>query len=56
MGSRQGWVHRLSRMNLPAQAVAMVAIVFVVLYITKMIPMEPPREKDVDVAKTPWFE
>jgi len=56
MGSRQGWVHRLSRMNLPAQAVAMVAIVFVVLYITKMIPMEPPREKDVDVAKTPWSE
>lgn len=56
MGSRQGWVHRLSRMNLPAQAVAMVAIVFVVLYITKMIPMEPPREKDVDVAKTPRSE
>ena len=56
MGSRQGWVHRLSRMNLPAQAVAMVAIVFVVLYITKMIPMETPREKDVDVAKTPRSE
>ncbi len=56
MGSRQGWVHRLSRMNLPAQAVAMVAIVFVVLYITKMIPMEPPHEKDVDGAKTPRSE
>ena len=48
MGSRQGWVHRLSRMNLPAQAVAMVAIVFVVLYITKMIPMETPSSKKVD--------
>ena len=56
MGSRHGWVHRLSRMNLPAQAVAMVAIVFVVLYITKMIPMETPREKDVDVARTPQSE
>lgn len=46
--SRQGWVHWLSRMNLPAQAVAMVAIVFVVLYITKMIPMETPSSKKVD--------
>ena len=48
MGSKHGWVHRLSRMNLPAQAVAMVAIVFVVLYITKMIPMEKPGSKKVD--------
>lgn len=56
MESGRGWVHRLSRMNLPAQAVAMVAIVFVVLYLTKMIPMETPREKDVDVAKTPRSE
>jgi len=48
MESRQGWVHWLSRMNLPAQAVAMVAIVFVVLYITKMIPMETTRSKKVD--------
>ena len=47
MESRQGWVHWLSRMNLPAQAVAMVAIVFVVLYITKMIPMETPSSKKV---------
>jgi hypothetical protein len=48
MESRHGWVQRLSRMNLPAQAVAMVAIVFVVLYITKMIPMERTRSKKVD--------
>jgi hypothetical protein len=48
MGSSQGWVHRLRRMNLPAQAVAMVAIVFVVLYITKMIPMETPSSKKAD--------
>jgi hypothetical protein len=48
MESRRGWVHRLSRINLPAQAVAMVAIVFVVLYITKMIPMETPGSKKAD--------
>jgi len=48
MESRHGWVQRLSRMNLPAQAVAMVAIVFVVLYITKMIPMETTSSKKVD--------
>ncbi len=47
-GSRQGWVHPLMRFKLPAQAVAMVAIVFVVLYLTKMIPMETPSSKKVD--------
>jgi hypothetical protein len=47
METRHGWVHWLSRMNLPAQAVAMVAIVFVVLYITKMIPMETSSSKKV---------
>jgi hypothetical protein len=35
-------------MNLPAQAVAMVAIVFVALYITKIIPMETSRSKKAD--------
>jgi hypothetical protein len=55
-GSRQGWVQRLSRMNLPVQAVAMVAIVFAVLYITKMIPMETRREKDVDIVRAPQSE
>jgi hypothetical protein len=48
MKSRHGWVQRLSRMNLPAQAVAMVAIVFVVLYITKIIPMETTHSKKDD--------
>jgi hypothetical protein len=51
-GYRQGWGHRLMRLKLPAQAVAMVAIVFAVLYITKIIPMETPRGKNVDVART----
>ena len=47
-GSRQGWVHPLMRFKLPIQAVAMVAIVFAVLYLTKMIPMETPSSKKVD--------
>jgi hypothetical protein len=47
-GSGQRWVHPLMRFKLPAQAVAMVAIVFVVLYLTKMIPMETPSSKKVD--------
>jgi hypothetical protein len=45
---RQVWGHRLMRLKLPAQAVAMVAIVFAVLYMTKMIPMETPSSKKVD--------
>jgi len=55
-GGRQGWVRRLSRMNLPVQAVAMVVIVFAVLYVTKMIPMETPREKDLGLARAPRSE
>ena len=55
-GSRHGWIYRLSQINLPLQAVAMVAIVFAALYITKMIPMETRREKTVDVARTPSAE
>ena len=46
-GYRHGWGHRLIRLKLPAQAVAMVAIVFAVLYLTKMIPMETPSSKKV---------
>jgi len=53
---RKEWVHRLMRLKLPAQAVAMVAIVFTVLYITKMIAVETPLEKGVDVARTPGSE
>jgi Putative zinc-finger len=56
MRYRQAWVHRLMRLKLPAQAVAMVAIVFAILYITKMIPTETHREKNVDVARTPPSE
>ena len=35
-------------LKLPAQAVAMVAIVFVVLYITKMMPLEKYRPKETE--------
>ena len=55
-GYIQEWGPRLMRLKLPAQAVAMVAIVFAVLYITKMIPMQTPPEKGVDVARTPRSE
>ena len=51
-GYRQEWGHRLMRLKLPAQAMAMVAIVFAVLYITKIIPTDTPSGKNVDVART----
>jgi hypothetical protein len=47
-GYRKEWIHRLIQLKLPAQAVAMLAIVFTVLYITKMIPTEMPSPKKVD--------
>jgi hypothetical protein len=51
-GYGKEWIHRLRRLKLPAQAVAMVAVLFTVLYLTKMMPMETYRAKNVDVAKT----
>lgn len=39
--------------KLPAQAVAMVAIVFLVLYLTKMMPMEVSRQRDAEQTSSP---
>jgi hypothetical protein len=44
--SRGRWLHFPLSFKLPAQAVAMVAIVFLVLYLTKMMPMEGGRLKE----------
>ena len=40
-------------LKLPAQAVAMVAIVFLVLYLTKMMPMEGYRPKETEQTSSP---
>ena len=40
-------------LKLPAQAVAMVAIVFLVLYLTKMMPMEGYRPKETEQKSSP---
>jgi hypothetical protein len=42
-GLRPGWFHQLAQLKLPAQAVAMVAIVFLVLYLNKMMPVQTPH-------------
>jgi len=44
--SRGRWLHFPLSFRLPAQAVAMVAIVFLVLYLTKMMPMEGGHLKE----------
>ncbi len=43
-------------LKLPVQAVAMVAIVFLVLYLTKMMPMEVYRLKDAKQPSSPLSE
>jgi hypothetical protein len=49
---RPGWFNSLVQLKLPAQAVAMVAIVFLVLYLTKMMPVETPHlMKEVEQKK-----
>jgi hypothetical protein len=40
-------------LRLPVQAVAMVAIVFLVLYLTKMMPMEEYRPKETERTSSP---
>ena len=48
---RPGWLNYLVQLKLPVQAVAMVAIVFLTLYLTKMMPFETPPSKDVEQKK-----
>lgn len=50
--ARPGWFHPLAQWKLPVQAVAMVAIVFVALYLTKMMSVEKPTLRDVEQTTT----
>ncbi len=43
-------------LKIPIQAVAMVAIVFLALYLTKMMPVETPHKKAIEQAKAPYSE
>jgi hypothetical protein len=53
----QRWFNFPRSFKLPAQAVAMVAIVFLVLYLTKMMPMEGYRQKEIEqTSSSPSLE
>jgi hypothetical protein len=47
------WFNFPLSLKLPVQAVAMVAIVFLVLYLTKMMPMEGYRPKETEPTSSP---
>ena len=47
------WFNFPPPLKLPVQAVAMVAIVFLVLYLTKMMPMEGYRPKETEQTSSP---
>jgi hypothetical protein len=50
--ARPGWFNTLAQFNLPVQAVAMVAIVFLALYVAKIVPVETPHlMKEVEQKK-----
>jgi hypothetical protein len=51
--SRRRWFDLPLSLKLPSQAVAMVAIVFLVLYLTKMMPMEVYRPKETKQTSFP---
>jgi hypothetical protein len=48
------WLHFPMSVKLPAQAVAMVAVVFLVLYLTKMIPTEGIRLQKAKPTPSPF--
>ena len=48
------WFHFPMSFKLPAQAVAMVAVVFLVLYLTKIIPTEGVRLKETKPTPSPF--
>jgi len=54
--TRGRWFGFPLSLKLPVQAVAMVAIVFLVLYFTKMMPMEVTRLKDAQPPSFPLSE
>ncbi len=49
--TRWKWFRHPFPLRLPVQAVAMVAIVFLVLYLTKIMPVETPQLKDAGHTK-----
>jgi hypothetical protein len=54
--SRGRWFFLPHSFKLPAQAIAMAGIVFLVLYLTKMMPMEVPRQKGAEQTSSPLSE
>jgi len=54
--SRGGWFIFPLSFKLPAQAIAMVGIVFLVLYLTKMMPMEVSRQRDAEQTSSSLSE
>ncbi len=51
-----GWLNLSPRMKLPIQAVAMVGVVFLALYFTKMTPVESPQTKSTIEPKSALTE
>ena len=51
--SRGRWLHFPASFKLPVQAVAMVAVVFLVLYLTKMMPIDEYRLKETQQNPSP---
>jgi hypothetical protein len=47
---------QLPLLKIPVQAVAMVAIVFLALYLTKMMPVETPHKKVLERKEVPYSE
>lgn len=53
---RLGWFQFPASFKIPIQAMAMVTLVFLVFYITKMMPVETPRLKDAGQTLPPILE
>ena len=49
---RWRWFDKALSLKLPIQAMGMVVVLFLVIYITKMMPVETPQQKSVEQGKT----
>ena len=53
---RWRWFDKALSFKLPIQAMGMVVVLFLVIYLTKMMPVEAPQLKSVEQAKTPLLK
>ena len=53
---RWKWFDKALSLKLPIQAMGMVVVLILVIYLTKMMPVETPQQKSIEQAKTAFLK